>query len=81
MKFFLIYATGLATSLYIMDIHSDNVVFNLLAPIGIAVFAFLMLAWLAAKSASASGRSASGDSTPFFGDSGGDGCGGGGGDC
>lgn len=81
MKFFLIYAAGLATSLYIMDIHSDNVVFNLLAPIGIAVFAFLMLAWLAAKSASASGRSASGDSTPFVGDSGGDGCGGGGGDC
>ena len=81
MKFFLIYAAGLATSLYIMDIHSDNVVFNLLAPIGIAVFAFLMLAWLAAKSASASGRSASSDSTPFFGDSGGDGCSGGGGDC
>ena len=82
MKYFLHYAASLALSLYFTDIGSDDTLFNLIAPVGIGVFTFLMIVWLALKAESGQSSVAANGSSHLSSSTGDNGCDGGSGiDC
>lgn len=68
MKYFMVYAACLAVSMYFVDIESENSLFSIVAPIGIAVFIFLIIIWLALKGASSQHQTNSSDGASFLND-------------
>ncbi len=72
MKYFIIYALCLATSMYFVNIESDNFIFSVIAPIGIGTFILLIIGWLILKGANNQSNTVGSTHFSDIGDSGGD---------
>jgi hypothetical protein len=50
MKYFLLYAAGLAICMYAIDLESASFAYRVLAPAGAVVFTVLMFGWICYRS-------------------------------